>query len=236
MIDRPRLRGAPTWPLLAVLCAAAACATSSSTDQAPTGPKPTVTVLLRVRSPQGPQVQLVAKGVEQSVLETATSSVATSVFPDAEPGPPQATDTTVQHAVASAAPITLPDAAMSLTITSQQIDAALSAIHPVPTSVAVWACTDDRRPVQVTTQAPGAVSSDATSSGCSIVGTSLEDDGASWTSTIAIGELQPPSLLPVAIVTSVVLVLVALAIAFLRGRAAAREAAAGAAPSEPPVD
>jgi hypothetical protein len=222
--------------LLAALCSLVACATSSSTDQAPTGPKPSVTVLLRVRSPDGPQVQLIATGVEQPALDAATSDVAASVFPDGEAGAAHATSTTVEHATASAVPITVPDQAMTLTITREQIDAALAAIHPAPRSVAVWACSDGRRTIQVTTQAAGAVSSDVASGSCKIVGTSLVDDRLGWTSTVVIGELEPPSLLPVAIVTSVVLVLIALGIALLRGRAAAREAAATAAPAEPPGD
>jgi hypothetical protein len=125
-------------------------------------------------------------------------------------------------------------------VTRRQIDEALSPLARAPQSVAVWACSDDRRTVLVTTDAPGAVSSDVASGSCKIVGTSLADDGITWSSTVQVGELQPPSLLPVAIVSSVVLVLVALGIAFLRGRAAARAAApaadADAAPSEPSVD
>ena len=57
-------RGA-AWCLLALLASLlGACAASSSTDQIPVGPKPAVTVLLRLRSPDGPQVQLLATGVD----------------------------------------------------------------------------------------------------------------------------------------------------------------------------
>jgi hypothetical protein len=230
------LRRTFVWALLGAICTLTGCATSSSTDQAPTGPKPAVTVLLRVRSPEGPQVQVIATGAERSVVDAATAAVAASIFPDGSPGAPQPIDTDVKDAVASAAPITVPDQAITLTVSRDQVDTALSAIDPSPKSVAVWVCSDDRRTIQVTTQAPGAVSSDVASGSCKIVGTSLADDGVSWSSTVAIGELQPPSLLPVAIVTSVVLVLIALGIAYLRGRAAAREAAANAARVEPPVD
>jgi hypothetical protein len=236
-VNKPeRIRRATTWLVLAGLGLLSACATSASTDQTPTGPKPAVTVLLRVRSPDGPQVELIVTGASQAMVDAATGAVATSVFPDADPGTPQATDTDVEDAAASAAPITVPDQAMTFTVDRSQIDAALSAIHPAPRSVAVWICSDERRTVQVTTQAPGAVASDVESGSCKIVGTSLAGDSVSWTSTVAIGELEPPSLLPVAIITSVVLVLIALGIAYVRGRAAAREAAVNAAPAEPPVD
>ena len=229
-------RRAPVWLLLTVLCALTACATSSSTEQQPTGPRPAVTVLLRVRSPDGPQVELLASGVDQASVDAAAAAVAASVFPDAQPGAPQPTDTTVRHGAASAVPLTLPDQAMTVTVTRQQIDSAMSGMARAPKSVAVWVCSDGRRTIQVTTEAPGAVSSDVASGSCKIVGTSLTGDPVSWTATVAIGELEPPSLLPVAIVTSGVLVLIALAIAFLRGRAAGRRAAATAAPSEAPVD
>jgi negative regulator of sigma E activity len=52
---------------------------------------------------------------------------------------------------------------------------------------------------------------------------------------VALGAVQPPSLLPVAIATSVVLVLLTLVVAFLRGRAATRDPDAPAAPTEPSV-
>jgi len=65
------------------------------------------------------------------------------------------------------------------------------------------------------------------------VGSSVANDGVTWTGTVAVGPLEPPSLLPVMIWTSVALVLVTLAIAFWRGRAASRETRE-TEPSEPP--
>lgn len=222
------------WCLLAVVASAlAACASSSSTDQIPTGPKPAVTVLLRVRSPDGPQVQLLATGVGQQTLDAATSAIARSIFPGGQPGAPATPDPTVSDASGSAVPITFPDEEQTFTVTSEQVRTALATI--APRSLAVWVCTDGRRTIQVTTKAPGAVSSDISSGSCKIVGTSLADDGVSWTATVSVGALEPPSLLPVAILTSVVLVLLTLAIALLRGRAASREAARSAGPPEPSV-
>jgi hypothetical protein len=245
VIDRHRVRVAARWLLIAAVASLVACASPSSTDQLPSGPKPAVTVLLRVRSPDGPQVQLLATGVPQEALDAATTAVARSVFPDGRAGASQPTGTEMPATISSTASITFPDEAQTFTVTREQIDGALASISPAPKSVSVWACSDDRRSVLVTTDAPGAVSSDVSSGSCKIVGTSLVDDGIRWSSTVQVGELQPPSLLPVAIVTSVVLVLIALGIAYLRGRAAARDAAPvivedgsdpDAAPSEPSVD
>lgn len=232
--DRPVRRhiGPAAWCLLALLAPIlAACAASSSTDQTPVGPKPAVTVLLRLRSPDGPQVQLLATGVDQPTLDTATSAVARTVFPGGNPGTPAATGT-ISPGASSAVPITFPDEEQTFTVTSAQIATALAEI--APRSTAVWACTDGRRTVEVNTQAPGAVSSDVSSGSCKIVGSSLADSGVTWTATVTVGALQPPSLLPVAVVTSVVLVLLTLGIAFLRGRSASRQAARSTVPSEPP--
>jgi hypothetical protein len=228
-VDRPT-RGA-AWCLLALLaCLLAACAASSSTDQIPVGPKPAVTVLLRLRSPDGPQVQLLATGVDLPTLNAAATAVARAIFPGGNPGATVGTGNAADGA-SSGVPITFPDEEQAFTVTSDQVGTALAQI--APRSTAVWACTDGRRTVQVETQAPGAVSSDVSSGSCKIVGSSLADDGVTWTATVTVGALQPPSLLPVAIVTSVVLVLLTLGIAFLRGRAASREAARAAGPSEP---
>ncbi len=227
----PRLARVTAWCLLTVLALTlGACAASSSLDQTPTGPR-AVTVLLRLRGPDGPQVELLATDVDQPTLDKATSAVATSVFPSSQPGAPVVPGTTMEGATASAVPITLSDSEQTFTVTNQQIDTALATIKPK--NFAVWACTDGRRTIQVTTQAPGAISSDVISGSCRIVGSSVANDGVTWTSTVAVGPLEPPSLLPVMIWTSVVLVLVTLAIAFWRGRAASR-ATRAAQPSEPP--
>jgi hypothetical protein len=177
-------------------------------------------------------VQLLATGVQQQVLDAATSAVAGSIFPGGQPGAPQPSATD-GGASAAAVSITFPDQEQTFTVTSEQIDVALATIRP--RSVAVWACTDDRRSIEVTTQAPGAVSSDVATGSCKIVGSSLANDGVSWKATVTIGALRAPSLLPVAIATSVVLVLLTLGIAVLRGRAASREAARSVESSEPSV-
>jgi hypothetical protein len=222
------------WLLLAAFAAiSVGCATSSSDEQMPTGPKPAVTVLLRLRSSDGPQVQLLATGVDRETLDRAASAVAAAIFPAGQPGAPQTPDTTVEGATSAAVPITLSDEELSFTVTSEQMAVAFTSIRP--RSLAVWACTDERRTVQVTTEAPGAVSSDVSSGSCKIVGSSLADDGVTWIATVSVGALQPPSLLPVAVATSVVLVLLTLAVAFLRGRAASRTTQRPAAPSEPSV-
>jgi hypothetical protein len=219
--------------LAVILLGLAACATSSSTDQAPTGPKPAVTVLLRVRSDQGSQVQLLATGVDQPTLNQAATEIADAVFPGARSGTAQTVATGIAGETSASVPISLSEDALTFSVTSDQMDLALQPI--VPRSYAVWACTDSRRTVEVTTQAPGAVSSDASSGSCKIVGSSLKNDGITWTATVALGAVQPPSLLPVAIATSVVLVLLTLAVAYLRSRAAKHDPNAPSVPSEPSV-
>jgi hypothetical protein len=219
--------------LAVTLLGLAACATSSSTDQAPTGPKPAVTVLFRVRSDAGSQVQLLATGVDQSTLNLAAGAVARAVFPDAQPGVPQTVATGIEGETSATVPMVLPSDPLTFSVTSDQMDRALQPI--VPRSYAVWTCTDSRRTVEVTAQAPGAVSSDISSGSCKIVGSSVEDDTITWSATVALGAVQPPSLLPVAIATSVVLVLLTLVVAYLRGRAATRDPDVPAAPTEPSV-
>jgi hypothetical protein len=172
-------------------------------------------------------------GVDPAALGVAATTVASTVLPSSQPGPPQPTSTTVKGAASVVVPITVPDDAFSFSVDDAQMDAALQAVQPK--SLAIWACTDDRRTIQVTTEAPGTVSSDVQSGSCRIVGSSIAQDGITWTASVAIGALQPPSLLPVAITTSIVLVLVTLAIALLRGHAASRRAPAPE-PSEAPVD
>jgi hypothetical protein len=221
--------------MLALLSAAllAACASSSSTDQIPIGPAPAVTVLLRVRSDQGSQVELLARGVDQATLNQAAGAIARSVFPSGQPGAPQSVATGVEGETSAAVPITLPEEPVTFTVTSAQMDQALAPIRP--RSFAVWACTDSRRTVEVTTQAPGAVSSDIASGSCKITGSSVKDDGITWTATVALGAVEPPSLWPVAIATSIVLVLLTFGVAYLRGRGAKRDPDLPAAPAEPSV-
>jgi hypothetical protein len=222
------------WCLLALVALSLTnCATSSSTDQLPIGGKPSVTVLLRVRSDDGPQVQLLASGVDQATLDLAASAVAAAVFPSGQAGAPQAIGTTTEGLTSAAVPITLSDEAMSFSVTSDQMTTALSELRPK--ALGVWACTDGRRTLEVVNHAPGAVPSDVASGSCKIAGSSVAHDGVTWTATVTLGAVQPPSLLPVAIGTSVVLALIALGIALLRGRAAARDTSRSAAPPEASV-
>jgi hypothetical protein len=219
--------------LAMTLLGLASCATPSSTDQAPTGPKPALTVLFRVRSDAGSQVQLLATGVDQPTLNLAAGSVARAVFPDAQPGVPQTVATGVPGETSATVPMVLASDPLTFTVTSAQMEVALQPI--VPRSYAVWTCTDSRRTVDVTAEAPGAVSSDISSGSCKIVGSSIKNDGITWSATVALGAVQPPSLLPVAIATSAVLVLLTLVVAYLRGRAATRDPDVPAAPTEPSV-
>ena len=65
-----------------VLVGSAACSASSSSDQIPIGPKPSVSVLLRVGVDAGTSVQLVATGTTQAALDVAAGEVAKAVFPN----------------------------------------------------------------------------------------------------------------------------------------------------------
>jgi hypothetical protein len=129
--------------------------------------------------------------------------------------------------VSVSAPITVTDEALTVELRSDAIAEALAGIRPRSTDV--WVCTDGSRTLQVSSQAPGAVSTDVVSGTCQSAGSSLLRDGVVWTATAAIGPVTGPSRLPWLIGIVVVLALIAGAVWYIRYR---RDAAA---PILPPV-
>ena len=86
-------------------------------------------------------------------------------------------------------PITLPTGAMSFSLDSTSMSAALKQVRPK--AVGVWVCTDDRRSLTVDSTAPGAVSSDVVSGQCQVAGSTLARDNVTWTAKVDVGAVGP---------------------------------------------
>ena len=216
-----------------VLLGSAACAASSSSDQIPIGPKPSVSVLLRVAADAGTSVQLIGTGTTQAALDVAAGEVAKAAFPGVQPGPPQLASPTDDGLTVATVPITLPTDAMSFSLDSTSMSSALNLVHPK--AVGVWVCTDDRRSLTVDSTAPGAVSSDVVSGQCQVAGSTLAHDNVTWTAKVDVGAVEPPSKLPVLIVAVIVLILIVGAVVVLRMRRTGAPDAAPPTPAGPPV-
>ena len=190
--------------LVAAVIALSACSAtgSSSSEQQPAGQSPAVTVIVRIGGPDGSSVELVGLGTDPVELEQATASIAQLIVGPGSVGSVQPGVSAANASPANGqpslvdtrAPIVVSDQAFQLTLSSEQIGQALSAI--APTSTDVWVCTDRSRTVQVTSQAPGAISTDVASGTCQSAGSSLERDGVTWSAAAAIGPVQPPSKRP----------------------------------------
>jgi hypothetical protein len=211
----------------------AACAASSSSDQIPIGPKPSVSVLLRVAADAGTSVQLIGTGTTQAALDVAAGEVAKTVFPGAQPGTPELASPTDDGPTVATVPITLPTDAMSFSLDSTSMSSALNLVHPK--AVGVWVCTDDRRSLTVDSTAPGAVSSDVVSGQCQVAGSTLAHDNVTWTAKVDVGAVEPPSKLPVLVVAVIVLILIVGAVVVLRMRRTGAPDAAPPTPAGPPV-
>jgi hypothetical protein len=195
---------------------AACSASESSSEQLPIGPKPSVTVLLRVGGNAGTTVQLLGTGTTQGALDVAAGAVAAAAFPNAQVGPPElATDSDAELTVATV-PVQLTTDAMAFDLNSDGMAAALKTVHPK--ALGVWVCTDDRRSLSVDSTAPGAVSSDIVSGQCQVAGSTLARDGVTWTAKVSIGAVEPPSKLPWLIGAAVLLALIAGGVWLLRAR------------------
>jgi hypothetical protein len=213
---RRRLAAFGLIACVAMVLAACSATGESSSEQLPIGPKPSITVLLRVGGDAGTTVQLLGTGTTQGALDVAAGAVAGAAFPNAQVGPPQqATDSDPAVTVATV-PVQLPTDAMTFDLDSGRMTAALQAVHPK--AVGVWVCTDDRRSLRVDSTAPGAVSSDIVSGQCQVAGSTLVHDNAPWTAKVSVGAVEPPSKLPWLIGAAVVIALIAGAIWLLRAR------------------
>jgi hypothetical protein len=173
----------------------AACSGSeSSSQQLPIGAEPSITVLVRVGGDQGSEVQLLGTGTTQASLDVAASAVARTVFPNGQVGAPELAASTDPALTVATVPVQLPSDAMTLNLESEGMSTALQGVHPK--ALGVWVCTDDRRSLTIDSTAPGAVSSDVVSGQCQVVGSTLARDGQTWTATVMVGAVEPPSKLP----------------------------------------
>jgi hypothetical protein len=207
--------------LTGVLVALAACSASeSSSEQLPTGPKPSISVLLRVGGDAGTTVHLVGAGTTQAALDVAAGTVAHTVFPNAQVGSPEVATTTDPALTVATVPVQLSPDPMAFDLDSGKMSAALRNVHPK--AVGVWVCTDDRRTLQVDSTAPGAVSSDVVSGQCQVAGSTLAHDNVEWTAKVSVGAVEPPSKLPYLIGGAIVVALIALGVWIARGRRTAQ--------------
>jgi hypothetical protein len=217
------------------IAALAACSASgdSSSEQLPIGPKPAITVLLRVGSDAETTVQLIGTGTTQAALDAAAGAVAKAAFPNATVGAPQVPTSTDPGLTVASVPVQLPTDAMTFSLDDGQISSALQVVHPK--ALGVWVCTDDQRSLTVSSTAPGAVSSDIVSGQCQVAGSTLAHDNVTWTANVSVGAVEPPSKLPYFIGAAIVVALILLAIWLVRGRRAEEPPASPPLPPVPPV-
>ncbi len=175
----------------------AGCAAPSATGPAPTGPYPSITAIVQIDS-TGAQLQLLGVRVAPSQLTQAALPLAREVFGaasvrDAVPTPP-ITDTESDPAfVSTSVQVPMTEEATRLSLNEGAIEAVVHSMKP--RSLTVWICSRDDRSIQVVTQAPGAVSSDATSGVCQVAGTSIAGDGVVWTATVDVTSVSHGSIL-----------------------------------------
>ena len=202
--------------LALIVCLAlglAACSSSDpSSQQLPIGPEPSITVLLRVGGDGGSEVQLLGTGTTQASLDVAATAVAKAAFPNAQVGPPELATSTDPDLTVATVPVQLPSGAMTFNLDNDGMFSALQGVHPK--ALGVWVCTDDRRSLTVDSTAPGAVSSDVATGQCQVAGSTLAHDGQTWTATVVVGGVEPPSKLPW-LIAAAVLVLIGLGAWFL---------------------
>lgn len=198
---------------------------SSSTERQPLGPSPAVTVVVRLGGPGASSVELVGLGADPVALERATHNIAGLVVDPADvgtvvPGVSSASaspESGQDPLISTSVPITVPDQAFSVVVSSDAIATALADIRRLR-STDVWVCTDTSRTLQVSSEAPGAVSTDVVSGTCQSAGSSLFRDGVTWTATAAIGPVAEPSKLPWLIGIAVAIALAIGAALYVRAR------------------
>lgn len=232
---RHRTRAVHAALLIGLLAALAACTASgnSSSEQLPIGPKPSITVLLRVGADDGTTVQLLGTGTDQAALDAAAGSVAHLAFPNAQAGAPLPPSSTDPQLTVATVPVQLPADAMTFDLDSEAMSTALQSIHPK--ALGVWVCTDDRRSLTVDSSAPGAVSSDVGTGQCQVAGSTLARDGVTWTANVSVGAVEPPSKLPFVIGAAIVVILIAIAVWLIRARRTEQPVETPPLPPAPPV-
>jgi len=205
-----------------VLLALAGCASSASSGPDLIGPYPSVTAVIRADAVGG-QLELLGVGVSAVELRADAVQLAGDLFGSDNVGEasPTTADTgaTPDTLLSTSVPVTIPAAGVQLAIDEVTVEQALQSLKP--RSTAVWACSD-RRTVQVATQAPGAVSSDATSGVCQVVGSSIANDGIDWTATLTIGPVTDASRVPELVWSTLLLLIIATLAAALWIRRARR--------------
>jgi len=203
---------------IAAVGLAACSGGDSASEQLPTGPKPSITVLLRVGDDTGSTVELLGTRTSQQALDQAAGAVAHAAFPQAQVGTPEPPTTTDAGLTVASVPVQLSSDAMDFELESGAMSSALESAHPK--AIGVWVCTDDRRSLLVDSTAPGSVTSDVVSGQCQVAGSTLAGDGITWTARVSVGEVQPPSKLPWLIGAAIVVALVAGGVWLMRSRRA----------------
>ena len=203
---------------IAAVGLAACSGGGSASEQIPTGPKPSVTVLVRMGSDVGSTVELLGTGTSQAALNQAASAVANAAFPGAEAGAPAQVTPTDPGLTVATVPVQMPSDATSFELDSGAISSALESVHPK--AIGVWVCTDDRRSLVVDSSAPGAMTSDVVSGQCQVAGSTLAGDGVTWAARVSVGAVEAPSKLPWLIGAVVVVALVAGGVWLMRSRRA----------------
>jgi hypothetical protein len=207
--------------VLASIAAAGLAACSgggSASEQIPTGPKPSITVLLRVGDDAGSTVELLGTGTSQEALDEAAGSVAHAAFPEAPVGSPEPPTTTDRALTVASVPVQLSSDALHFELGSDAMSSALARVDPK--AIGVWVCTDDRRSLLVDSSAPGSITSDVVNGQCQVAGSTLSGDGVTWTAQVSVGAVQPPSKLPWLIGAAIVIALVAGGVWLMRSRRA----------------
>jgi len=191
------------------LVALAGCAASESAVPDLSGPYPSVTAVIRADAAGG-SLELLGVRVSAVDLRSAAEQLAGDLFGPENVGEASPTSAdagaTKDALLSTSVPVTIPVAGIELPIDEATVDPPLRSLQPRSTSV--WACSE-RRSVQVVSQTPGAVSSDAVSGSCQVVGSSIADDGLDWSATVSIGPVTDASVVPALVGGALFLVLIA---------------------------
>ena len=192
-----------------VLLTLAACASSGSAGPDLIGPYPSVTAVIRANA-DGGRLELLGQRVSAVDLRGAATQLGGDLFGAenvGEASPTSADTGAIPDALLSTSvPVTIPAEGIQLNIDEATVDASLQSLNP--RSTAVWACSE-RRTVQVESSTLGAVSSDAASGTCQVVGSSISNDGIDWTATLTIGAVTQPSLVPQLVGSTLLLLVIA---------------------------